>query len=209
MRQFGARPQRACETYETLATELNAAGLTWAYYANGASEPTWDAFGWVKGNPAGTAPPTQFFKDLANGQLGAVTWVTPDLKDSDLSGSRSASGPAWVASVVNAVGESNFWSTTAIFVTWSGFGGWADHVPPPFVDRDGLGFRVPFLVVSPYAKQNYVSPVQYETGSILRFVEDRFGLGRLSPSDARATSPAADCFDFLQKPRPFTPIQIK
>ncbi|MEO7202482.1 MAG: alkaline phosphatase family protein, partial [Candidatus Tumulicola sp.] len=62
------------------------------------------------------------------------------------------------------------------------------------------------LVISPYAKKNYVSHTQYETASMLRFTEDLFGLAQLSASDTRATSPAADCFDFNQKPRKFVPI---
>lgn len=208
VRQFSGAPQPACESYKTLANELTAAGLTWDYYAAGASEPTWDALGWVQGYSAGTSPPTQFLTDIANGDLSTVTWVTPELKDSDLSGSRSATGPAWVASVVNAVGESQFWGSTAIFITWSGYGGWADHVRPSQLDHEGLGFRVPLLVVSPYAKQSYVSHVQYESGSILRFVEDLYGLEPLAAADRRATSPAADCFNFSQKPRPFAPISL-
>jgi phospholipase C len=206
VRQFNGPPQPACETYKTLATELQAAGLSWTYYAAGAAEPTWDAFGWVKGDAVGISPPTQFFQDVAKGQLGNVTWVTPLPNDSDLSGSHSATGPAWVASVVNAIGESQFWDSTAIFITWSGFGGWADHVPPPNVDREGLGFRVPLLVVSPYAKQDYVTHVRLETASLPRFIEDEFGLGQLSASDRRAVAPR-DCFDFSQSPRPFVPIQ--
>jgi phospholipase C len=207
VRQFEGPPQPACENYNTLANELGAAGLTWACYAAGSSEPTWDAFGWVQGYSACTSPPTQFLRDVANGHLSAVTWVTPELSDSDLSGSRSATGPAWVASLVNAVGESQFWDSTAIFIMWSGFGGWADHVPPPFLDYDGLGFRVPVLVISPYAKQNYISHVHYETASVLRFAENLYGLDPLAAADKRASSPAADCFNFSQKPRPFVPIQ--
>ncbi|HZY96028.1 MAG TPA: alkaline phosphatase family protein, partial [Candidatus Cybelea sp.] len=72
-----------------------------------------------------------------------------------------------------------------------------------YVDFDGLGFRVPLLVISPYAKRGYVSHVQYEHGSILKFIEDRFNLARLSASDTRASSPADDCFDFSQAPRKF------
>ncbi len=206
VRQFRHPPRPACETYKTLAYELTAAGLTWAYYASGRSEPTWDAFGWVKGYSAGTHPPSQFLTDVANGHLSAMTWVTPELSDSDLSGSLSATGPAWVASLVNAIGESQYWNSTAIFIMWSGFGGWADHVPPPFLDYDGLGFRVPLLVISPYAKQNYVSHVHYETASVLRFAEDVYGLEPLAVADKRANSPARDCFNFYQVPRPFVPI---
>jgi phospholipase C len=66
---------------------------------------------------------------------------------------------------------------------------------------------VPLLVISPYAKANYVSRVQYETASVLRFAEDLFNLGQLTAADRRATSPAGDCFDFSQKPRKFVPIK--
>jgi phospholipase C len=109
--------------------------------------------------------------------------------------------------LVNAVGKSKFWDSTAIFVQWDDWGGLYDHVPPPFKDYDGLGFRVPLLVISPYAKKDYVSHVQYETASVLRFAEDVFGLDRLAAADKRAVSPAKDCFDFSQPPRKFVPIK--
>jgi hypothetical protein len=60
--------------------------------------------------------------------------------------------------------------------------------------------------MSPYAKQNHVSHKQYETASVLRFAEDLFGLPQLAAADKRANSPAPDCFDFSQKPRPFVKI---
>lgn len=90
---------------------------------------------------------------------------------------------------------------------WDDYGGWYDHVPPPYVDYDGLGMRLPLIIISPYAKRKYVSHVQYEHGSILRFIEDQFALPRLTASDARATSPEADAFDFSQAPRKFKPIK--
>ena len=111
------------------------------------------------------------------------------------------------SSVINAVGESKYWPNTAIFVFWDDYGGWYDPQPPAFVDYDGLGVRIPMLVVSAYAKQGHVSHVHYEHGSILKFVEDAFGLAPLSASDARAKSPAKDCFDFSKPPRKFTKIR--
>ena len=69
--------------------------------------------------------------------------------------------------------------------------------------------RIPLLIVSPYAKKGFVSHVHYEHGSILRFIEDRFGLAQLAESDKRATSPALDCFDFSKPPRKFVPIKSK
>ncbi len=155
------------------------------------------------------APSQQFIADVGKGYLAGVTWITPSCYNSDHAGCLGKGGPAWVTSLVNAVGESQFWDTTAIFVMWDEWGGWYDHVAPPTLDYDGLGFRVPLVVVSPYAKKNYVSHVQYEHGSILRFAEDTFGLAQLAASDARATSPAADCFDFSKPPRKFKPFAAR
>lgn len=126
--------------------------------------------------------------------------------NSDHPQSLSNTGPMWVASVVNAIGQSQFWDSTAIFILWDDASGFFDPEPPPYVDFDGLGFRLPLLIVSPYAKKGYVSHVQYEHGSILRFVEDIFGLPRLSASDTRANSPASDSFDFNKPPRKFRVI---
>jgi phospholipase C len=151
-------------------------------------------------------PQTRFFDDVAHGQLRAVTWITPTCANSDHAGCNSDTGPAWVASLVNAVGESKFWNSTVIFIFWDDYGGWYDPKPPTFVDYDGLGMRVPMLVVSPYTKKGYISHIHYEHGSILKFIEDRFGLPRLSASDKRANSPDPDCFDFSQPPRKFVPI---
>jgi phospholipase C len=109
---------------------------------------------------------------------------------------------------VNAVGESKFWDSTAVFVQWDDWGGFYDEVAPRLKDYDGLGFRVPLLVISPYAKHGHVSHVRYETTSVLRFAEDVFGLRQLTAADRRANSPATDCFDFSQRPRKFIPIKM-
>ena len=71
-----------------------------------------------------------------------------------------------MAHVVNAIGTSSLWNSTAIVVVWDDWGGFYDHVSPPQLDYQGLGFRVPMLVISPYAKQGYVSHTQYEFGSL-------------------------------------------
>jgi phospholipase C len=205
-----------CFTDPTLGDELDAKGLPWRYYAMGSGDIAyiWSAYQAISGIYNGPdwkkdviSPSSQVLTDIGNGSLAAVTWVTPSFSDSDHSSSQSKTGPDWVASVVNAVGESKFWNDTVVFVMWDEWGGWYDHVPPPYLDYDGLGFRVPLLVISPYAKRGYVSHVQYEHGSILRFVEDTFGLARLAASDTRANSPGPDCLDFSQPPRTFVPFK--
>ncbi len=209
--------QRACFNYETLGDELDQAGLTWRFYTSHYRMPTsglWSAYQAVKHVFRGPdwktdviTPQKQFLTDVSAGKLANFTWITPLCPDSDHPLCGGGFGPSWVSSVVNAVGESKFWNSTAIFVQWDDWGGMYDHVRPPFKDYDGLGFRVPLIVIGPYAKKNYVSHTQYETASVLRFAEDLFGLDHLSAADARATSPAGDCFDFTRPPREFEPIK--
>ncbi len=209
--QFKGGKIAACFAYRTLADELSANALTWRYYRTADRQhpivDTWDAHGWVRGKSSGTSPSSAFIGDVCSGRLASVSWVTPAFDDSDLSGSLSNTGPKWVAAVVDAVGESPYWSTTAIVILWSGFGGWYDHVPPPALDNEGLGFRVPVLVVSPYARTAYVDHVQLETGSVLRFVEDTFGLAPLAASDKRANDIANSAIDLHRPPKAFHPIQ--
>ncbi len=151
------------------------------------------------------APSSRVLSDVLNGDLEAVSWVTPDLDDSDHARVADGSGPSWVTSIVNAVGTSRYWKDTAIFITWDDWGGWYDHVKPPKYNSYELGFRVPLIVVSPYAKRGYVSHRQHEFGSILKFIEETYGLGSLGTTDVRADD-LADCFDFTQKPRKYVPI---
>ena len=213
-RPFGG-PYPCLRGLNTMADTLDAAGISWRYYSSsdGFFGAAWTPFGAIDRIRFGPdwqriiTPPTAILNDVANGQLAGVTWVAPDWKYSDHAGANSTNlGPSWVAAVVNAIGESKFWKSTAIVVVWDDYGGWYDHVAPKMLDYDGLGVRVPLLVISPYAKARFVSHTHYELAGIDRFVEDQFGLATLSASDARATSPAADCFDFKQAPRPFQVI---
>ncbi len=213
-RQYGPQIQ-ACFDNQTLGDELDAAGRSWGFYTATlfGDGNVWSAYQAIKHIRYGPdwksdiiTPQTKFLNDV-NGNLRSVSWITPTCENSDHASCGSNTGPAWVTSLVNAVGKSKYWNSIAIFIMWDDYGGWYDHVAPPYADYDGLGMRLPLIVISPYAKQQYVSHVQYEHGSILRFIEDQFGLPRLTASDSRAISPEADCFDFSKPPRHFTPIQ--
>jgi phospholipase C len=217
-RRYGPT-QRPCFDYETLGDELDKAHLSWRFYSSWYGRPSsgfgavWSSYQAVKHIYDGPDwkkiiyPQKRFLKDVPAGKLASFTWITPTCPNSDHTNCSGGHGPSWVTSLVNAIGESKFWDSTVIFVQWDDWGGLYDPVKPPFKDYDGLGFRVPLLVISPYAKKNYVSHVQYETASVLRFAEDLFGLNQLSAADERATSPARDCLDFNQKPRKFVPIK--
>ena len=213
-----------CFTYATLRDLLDASSVSWRYYSPkepGGSGALWNAFDAIKAVREGSewttniATPNSFFNDVSGGTLANVSWIVPDSTNSDHPGNGSDTGPSWVASIVNAVGESPYWDSTAIIVVWDDWGGFYDNAPPPFFDSwGGLGFRVGMLVASPYARlgassqPGYISHTQYEFGSILRFIEDVWGLGRLGTTDTRAAS-IVDCFDFMQSPRAFTPIGSK
>ena len=150
----------------------------------------------------GSSSPT-----CAPGKLANFTWITPVCDDSD-----HVNCPRRLRAVVGRRAGQHRRQEQVLGLDgdlrqWDDWGGLYDHVPPPYKDHDGLGFRVPLIVISPYAKQNYVSHVQYETASVLRFAEDLYGLGQLAAADKRANSPAGDCFDFSQNPRPFVKIK--
>jgi phospholipase C len=134
--------------------------------------------------------------------------VVPTGRDSDHPGQKSDTGPSWVADIVNTIGASAYWKDTAIVVLWDDWGGFYDHVPPPQLDYLGLSFRVPMIVISPYAKKGYVSHTQYEFGSVVKFIENVFTLPSLGFTDERANG-LSDAFDFSQKPRAFQKIPCK
>ena len=200
--------------------------ISWKYYVPklAPSQPgaLWNAFDVIApvryGPEWGTNvnwPETNIFNDITNGNLAAVSWVIPDESNSDHPGYGSDTGPSWVASVVNAIGQSSYWDSTAIIVVWDDWGGFYDPVaPPPGDDQGGPGFRVPMIVVSPYARETsssqpgYISNTVYEFGSIIRFIEETFKLGSLGTTDQRSNR-MNDMFDFNQKPRTFTMIPSK
>jgi phospholipase C len=210
-----------CFTYATLRDSLDHGEVSWKYYAPpftkhgdqpglGRIWTAFDAIDAVRHGPEWTqnivTPETCILRDIDKNALPAVSWLMPDWKNSDHPGPGNIGGPSWVAQVVNAVGaKPSLWNTTAIIVVWDDWGGFYDHEPPPQLDYQGLGIRVPMLVISPYARKGYVSHTQYEFGSILRFIEDNWRLRRLGTTDQRATS-IGDVFDFSQAPRKFQAI---
>ena len=204
-----------CFDRPVLTDLLDGQGVSWRYYEHGKGPGLWHAFDAIRHVRYGAdykyviSPSQQILKDVPRGKLAGVTWVIPRDDWSDHSGKHATKeGPPWVAAVVNAIGESKFWKSTAIFVVWDDWGGWYDHVPPTIYNAYELGFRVPLLVISPYAKRGYVSKVQHEFGSILAFTEETYGIpkGALHATDERADD-LSDAFDFSQQPRAFLRIQ--
>ncbi len=220
-----------CFTYPTIANNLDAAGITWSYYAE-AKNPggNLNGFAAIQQIYQGPdwknvkSPDTQIFTDISNGTLSNVSWVMPSGQNSDHAGPASGDkGPAWVASIANAVGQSKYWNSSAIVVMWDDWGGWFDHVKPPqYADpdthaREGLGFRVPLIVISPYAKPGYISHSQHEIASTLHFIEQTFGLPPICHPHCKPSTKYADeradafddMFDFTQKPLHYKKVAVK
>ncbi|HEX4007729.1 MAG TPA: alkaline phosphatase family protein [Acidobacteriaceae bacterium] len=204
-----------CFDYQTLADELDAANISWRYYAQQAGEggyiwSAFDAISHIRYSSDWTnnivSPPPQFFTDLQQGTLAQVTWITRDFAWSDHAGvGATAEGPDWVADIANAVGQSPYWYSTVILIAWDDWGGWYDHVNPPQIDSMGLGFRVPLIVVSPWARHGYISHQQHEFGSFLHLTEEVFNLPSLGTRDA-VSDDLSDCLDFTQTPQPYVQI---
>ncbi len=136
--------------------------------------------------------------DAANGTLPQMAWLTAPYADtehpaSNQSGANSmCQGENWTVQYIDAVMASPDWPSTLIVLTWDDYGGYYDHVPPRQVDQLGYGFRVPFLLISPYAyagdnqANHHVSHDYIDFGSVLKYAETLFGLPSLGGRDAGA-----------------------
>jgi phospholipase C len=227
--EYSQPPVYPCFEHPALTDLLESRGITWRYYTPSADfiwtgpvaiqhicQPQTIGGKLTCTGPEWTGsvviPQSKVLTDIADGQLAQVTWIIPDGRYSDHAVVNDGSGPSWVASIVNAIGNSSYWSNTAIIITWDDWGGWYDHVAPTVVS-DGsswgsgyvYGFRVPLIFVSPYAKSAYISHATHDFGSILKFIEVIFGLPSLGYADARADA-LSDCYNLTQAPLTFHTI---
>jgi phospholipase C len=204
-------PEYPCFDFQTLADSLEAQSISWKYYAPGQGQSGYiwsalDAIAHIRHTSLWdqhVVPTTQFVEDASNGTLPAVSWVVVGSGKSEHPPASVCVGENWTVEQVNAVmqGPESEWNSTVVFLTWDDFGGFYDHVPPPVVDNFGFGPRVPLLVISPWAKPGYVTHTMLEFSSVLKFVEQRFGLDPLTARDFQSND-LLDSFDFTQDPLP-------
>ncbi|MDQ6744428.1 MAG: alkaline phosphatase family protein [Actinomycetota bacterium] len=221
---------------------LHRYGVNWGYYVFKGAEPDCENDSSVSCAPVAQGPttpgiwnPLPHFTDVQqNGQLGnvqslsnfyaqakagtlpAVSWIDPNGKVSEHPPALVSAGQTYVTGLINAIMQSPDWSSTAIFLSWDDWGGFYDHVVPPVLDQNGLGLRVPGIVISPYARSGYIDHQTLSHDAYNKFIEDLFlGGQRLNPAtdgrpdprpDVREANPGigdltAD-FDFNQPPRP-------
>ena len=157
---------------------------------------------------------SQFDTDIDQKKLPAVSWlVNQDLADEHPAIGGVCAGENWTVARINKLMASDYWKDTVVFFTMDDFGGWYDHVAPPTqygCDAQhpyGLGFRLPLIIISPYAKPGFVFKEQAEQASIPKFILKLFGAKRyLSDIDPAARDGQANdlmnAFDFDQAPLP-------
>jgi phospholipase C len=219
---------------------LHRHNVSWAYYIKKGPEPDcenaqvfcqyqdqsprtpgiWNplpSFDTVKSdNQLGNIKDTSAFYTAARtGRLPSVSWVIPSGQVSEHPTASIKAGQAYVTGLINAIGRSPDWNSTAIFLAWDDWGGFYDNVRPPKIDENGYGFRVPGLVISPYARQHFIDHQQLSFDAYVKFIEDDFlGGQRLNPKtdgrpdprptvreNAKGLGNLVKDFNFAQKPR--------
>jgi len=137
-------------------------------------------------------PNVQLFRDLFSGGLPAAAWIFPNPEESEHPLTDIRTGMWYVTAVANALMKSPYWSSTVLVVSWDEYGGFYDHVPPPHVDDQGPGIRVPALIISSRAKPGSVDHTLYDFSSVLKFMERALDVPSLSARDAQANDIGAN-----------------
>jgi phospholipase C len=202
------------QTLPTIGDRLTEAGVNWAWYSGGwndalAGNPDpqfqfhHQPFAYFARYADDTPERAQHLKDesdflaaLRDGTLPDVSFVKPIGEENEHPATSTVRrGQDHLSELIAAIQASRYWADAAVIITYDDNGGYWDHVPPPVVDRWGPGLRVPTVIVSPWAKRGYLDHTVYDTTSILRLIETRWGLAPLGPRDASAKD-LANAFDF-------------
>ena len=237
-------PGRATYAWTDITFLLHAAGVSWRYYIHSGDEPDCEddeeavcSQAAMDSTTPGIWNPLLSFTDVHEDQqtrniedlpsfyravhtqgscgLPNVAWIVPNQTTGEHPPGSIRRGQAYVTTLINGIMRSPCWPSTAIFLSWDDWGGFYDHVAPPYVDENGYGLRVPGLVISPYAKAHYIDRQELSHDAYLKFIEDDFlGGRRLNPrSDGRPDSRPdvreessrlgnlESDFDFSQAPR--------
>jgi phospholipase C len=219
----GQTLQESLANIPTIFDRLQETGISWKFYvqnyepklnyrtsslypANRASQVTWvpllniDRFLDDPELFSHIVDLNDYYADLVNGTLPSVAFIVPS-GPSEHPPSSVQSGQRFVKTLIQSLMQSHYWDSSVFAWAYDDWGGWYDHVVPPQVDKDGYGFRVPAILVSPYAKRGYIDHTQLDFTSFLRFIEDNWDLAPLTQRDAQANS-IVGALDFTQPPRP-------
>ena len=219
---IGPIPEEEGYSFPTIFDRLDAAGISWKFYVQNYDptitfrnpqpvSPHGAQLVWVPLLSVGRfldvprlhdriVDLSEYHEDLANGTLPAVSYIVPSGASEHPPGDVTL-GHVFATSLVTALMRSSSWDASLFLITWDDWGGWYDHVEPPQVDADGYGFRVPALIVSPYARRGYIDSTTYDFTSVLKTIEENWGLEPLTARDATANGFLAS-LDLASAPRP-------
>ncbi len=205
----------------TIFDRLQAAGVSWKFYVQNYDPTITYRTAATRGNRASQViwvpllnfdrfidDPTlsshivdlnQYFIDLSNGTLPAVSYIVPS-GASEHPPSNLMSGQRFVKSILQELMRSSSWDSSAFLLSYDDWGGWYDHVTPIQVDKYGYGLRVPAILVSPYAKSGYIDHTVLDFTSMLKFIEQNWNITPLATRDTNANN-FLSAFDFNQAPR--------
>jgi phospholipase C len=209
--------------FPTIFDRLQAAGVSWKFYVQNydpsinfrtaatgntskESQLIWDPlanFARFVDDPTLSShivDMQQYYADLQAGKLPAVSYLVPSGLSEHPPGDITV-GQSFGITTVTSLMRSSAWDSSVFVESWDDWGGWYDHVPPPQVDADGYGFRVPGIIVSPYARDGNIDNTTYDFTSILKFIEDNWSIQPLTARDATANS-IADALDLSRPPSP-------
>jgi phospholipase C len=206
-----------CFDFQTLGDLLDAKSISWKYYTpsqdqSGYIWSTFDAIKHIRMGPDWqnhVVNYTQFTTDAAAGNLPTVSWLVQPGGVSDHPPASECVSENWTVQQINAIMQNRQeWAHTAIILTWDDFGGFYDHVAPPQGPnpQTEYGFRVPAIIISPYARAGTVDHTMYSYSSMLKFIESTTGLPSLTGLDGGAND-MINSFNFTQ--RPLAPLTLQ
>jgi phospholipase C len=240
-RQLPGAPDSPDYAWTDLTFLLHRHRISWAYYVAEGNQPDcasglqncasvrqsastpgfWNPLPYfdtvrIDGQLGNIRPLSAFYSAASRGTLPAVTWIVPSEPISEHPTQLISLGQTFVTRLIDTIMRGPDWMSSAIFLTWDDAGGFYDHVDPPRIDGSGYGFRVPGLVVSPYARQGFVDHQTLSFDAYAKFVEDIFlhsqrldpvtdGRPDGRPSVREAGAQLGDLradFDFSRPPRP-------
>jgi phospholipase C len=196
----GPTNTRQLYAWTDLTYLLHKAGVSWGYYVYKGTEPDCEQDSAMSCAPVQQGPRTpgiwnplphfttvhqdnelgniqslnKFFAAARSGTLPAVSWINPAQLVSEHPPGLVSAGQTYVTGLINAIMEGPNWNSTAVFLSWDDWGGFYDHVPPPVVDGNGFGIRVPAMVISPYARHGLIDHQTLSHDAYNKFIEDVF-----------------------------------
>ena len=183
---------------ESIFGELSAYNISWGFYINDThvAFPDWKYLYGANAYSSHLQSWNQFLNETASGKLPSVSYLfSQDSANSQGPPDNILNGEEWLLYVVDSIEKSPDWNTTAIFITYDEFGGYYDQVSPPVLDGIQLGFRVPLIVISPYATEDYISNTEMTHTSLLAFIDYNWNIPALNQLVSVSKIPL-DFFDF-------------